>query len=86
MLELNDLDSVRANEISSFTFGLSLKQIRSSSDTEFSVRVQFIPTHHTPIRHIRSPVLSLLFCMAEFGEKTIRFSLVTVGKQACLHA
>jgi hypothetical protein len=49
MLELNDLDSVRANEISSFTFRVSLKQIRSSSDTEFSVRVQFIPTHHTPI-------------------------------------
>lgn len=86
ILQRNDWNLIRANEILSFTFRLSQKQIRSSSNTEVSIRVRFIPTHQTVIRRMRSPILSLLFRMAELGEKTIRFSLVTVGKQTCLHA
>jgi hypothetical protein len=66
---------------------MSLKQVRCWSEAEYSGRDQLISTHRTPIRHTHtpSPALSLSFSLTEFGEKTIRFSLVTAGKQICLH-
>jgi hypothetical protein len=55
-LELNGLDSVRDNEILSFTFRVSPKQIRSWSDTQFSVRVSVHTdnTSHTDTTHTQS--------------------------------